>query len=178
MLVSGITLASGTLTYYPANNQSAIVTISASTTGAGQIGIFDTTQLNNGPYFVELYATNSPGVTQTNLVLVTVAGNYKPGRVTATVTDFTVPSAGLSIQVHRTYDSLTKSQSSDFGFGWQLDLNAVNLAVSTSADVTLTIGGQRHTFYFTPSSTIIPNYYVPQYTAEPSFSGSMSTTGD
>ena len=107
-----------------------------------------------------------------------LAGNYKPGRVTATVTDFTVPSAGLSIQIQRTYDSLIKSQSSDFGYGWQLGLNAVNLTVDTVGDVTLTIGGQRHTFYFTPSSTIIPNYYVPQYTAEPGFYGSVSNTGD
>jgi RHS repeat-associated protein len=177
-LISGITLTSGTLTFYPANNQSAITTISASTTGTGQIGVFDTTLLNNGSYFVELYATNSLGVTQTNLALVTVVGNYKPGRVTATVTDFTVPSAGLSIQIQRTYDSLIKSQLSDFGYGWQLGLNAVNLTIDTVGDVTLTIGGQRRTFYFQPSSTIIPNYYVPQYTAEPGFYGSMSNTGD
>ncbi len=177
-LIPGITLTSGTLTFYPANNQSAITTISATTTGTGQIGIFDTTLLNNGSYFVELRATNSAAVTQDNLVLVTVVGNYKPGRVTATVTDFTVPSAGLSIQVQRTYDSLLKSQSSDFGFGWQLGLNAVNMTTSVSADVTLTVGGQRHTFYFTPQASFIPGVYSPQFTAEPGFYGSLSGQND
>ncbi len=176
-LVSGITLTSGTLTYYPANNQSAITTINSTTTGTGQIGVFDTTLLNNGSYFVELYATNSLGVTQTNLAQVIVAGNYKPGRVTATVTDFTVPSAGLSIQVQRTYDSLIKSQLSDFGYGWQLSLSAVNLTTDLSGDVTLTIGGQRHTFYFTPPVSVL-GYLTPLYTAEPGFYGSMTTTGD
>lgn len=167
-LVSGIMLTSGVLTYFPANNQSAAVTINASTTDTGQIGIFDKTLLNNGSYFVQLSATNSLGVTQTNLALVTVTGNYKPGRVTATVTDFTVPAPGLAIQAPRTYDSLIRGQSSDFGYGWQLGLSAVNLTVSTAGDVTLTVGGQLHTFYFTPASTIIPNYYISQYTVEAS----------
>lgn len=79
--------------------------------GSGQIASFDTTQLSNGGYFVQLTGTNSAGVTQTKLALVNVVGEYKPQRVTATVTDFTVPSAGLAIQVQRIYDSLLRSQS-------------------------------------------------------------------
>ena len=79
-LVSGITLTSGTLTYYPASNQAAVVTLSASTTGAGQIATLDTTLLANGAYFIQLSGTNSVGVTQNNLVYVKVIGDYKPGR--------------------------------------------------------------------------------------------------
>ena len=95
-LVSGITLSNGVLSYYPANDQTAATVIHNATSGTGQIGSFDTTLLDNGGYFVQLTGTNSLGVTQTNLALVTVVGEYKPGRVTATVTDFTVPSAGLA----------------------------------------------------------------------------------
>jgi len=177
-LIAGITLVSGTLTYYPANNPGAVTTISTATTGAGQIAVGSTNGSQNGGYFLILNATNSVGVTQTSQAYVTVAGDYKPGRVTATVTDFTVPSPGLAIQIQRTYDSLLRSQSSDFGYGWRLGLNAVNMTVTATADVALTIGGKRRTFYFTPSSTIIPGFFVPQYTAEPGMFGSLTTTGD
>lgn len=69
-------------------------------------------------------------------------------------------------------------QSSDFGYGWKLGLNAVNMSVTATSDVALTIGGKRRTFYFTPSSTIIPGFSMPQYTAEPGMFGSLVTTGD
>jgi RHS repeat-associated protein len=178
-LVSGITLTSGVLSYYPANDQTAVTVITNAASGSGVIAQFDTTVLNNGGYFVQLNGTNSAGVTQSNLALVTVAGEYKPGRVTATVTDFTVPSAGLAIQVQRTYDSLWKSQRGDFGFGWRLGLNAVNLAVSANGDVTLTVNGSRKTFYFTPQpNAIFQSYFQPVYTGEPGFFGSLVTTGD
>jgi YD repeat-containing protein len=178
-LVSGITLTNGVLSYYPANNQTAITVITNAASGSGQIASFDTTQLNNGGYFVQLTGTNSAGVTQTNLALVNVVGEYKPGRVTATVTDFTVPSAGLAIQVQRTYDSLLRSQSSDFGYGWRLGLNVVNLAVSANGDVSLTVNGSRKTFYFTPQpNAIFQSYYQPVYTPEPGFFGTLVNTGD
>ena len=85
-------------------------------------------------------------------VEIQVTGNYKPGRVTTTVTDLTVPAPGLPIQIQRTYDSLVRSTSSDFGYGWSLGVN-VQLDVSPLNDLTLTINGQRHTFYFTPYMT-------------------------
>ena len=68
----------------------------------------------------------------------TVAGNYKPGRVTATVTDLVVPAKGLGINVQRTYDKLNASTSSDFGYGWSLGTN-VNLTVGPKGDVTFTL---------------------------------------
>jgi hypothetical protein len=178
-LVSGITLSNGVLSYYPANNQTAVTVINNAASGSGQIGSFDTTLLDNGGYFVQLSGTNSLGVTQTNLALVNVVGEYKPGRVTATVTDFTVPSAGLAIQVQRTYDSLWKAERGDFGFGWRLGLNAVNLKVSANGDVVLSVNGSRKTFAFTPQpNAIFQSYWQPQYTAEPGFYGSLVTTGD
>jgi len=60
-LISGITLTSGTLSIYPAANQTAITVLNASTTGTGQIGNLDPTTLKDGSYFVELRATNSQG---------------------------------------------------------------------------------------------------------------------
>jgi len=95
-----------------------------------------------------------------------------------------VPAPGLSIPIQRTYDSLVRSTSSDFGYGWTLGVN-VQLEVSPSNDVTLTLNGQRRTFYFTPyvpgyefsSGWFIPNLltiYFPAYTAEPGMFGTLS----
>ena len=50
-------------------------------------------------------------MTQTSQVYVTAVGDYKPGRVTATITDLTVPAPGLPIQIQRTYDSLVRGTS-------------------------------------------------------------------
>jgi hypothetical protein len=135
-LSNGITLTGGTLTYSPADNIiGAVTTLIANTTGSGTIGTLDTTLLPNGQYFVTLNATNSQGVTQSNQVYITVAGDYKPGRVTATVTDLTVPAPGVAIQIQRTYDSLTRSSVGDFGYGWNLGIS-LQTQVSPSGDVT------------------------------------------
>lgn len=144
-LVSGITLTGGTLTYFPVDNTSAVTTISANTTGSGTIASFDATLLQNGSYFILLNATNSSGVTQGNQVYVTVQGDYKPGRVTATITDLTVPAPGLAIQIQRTYDSLTRNISGDFGFGWNLGIT-LQTQISPAGDVTFTLNGRRRTF--------------------------------
>jgi len=89
------------------------------------------------------------GESEHSLILVNVTGNYKPGRVTATVTDLVVPATGLAISIQRTYDSLNAATSGDFGYGWNLGIN-VNLSVGPDGSVTFTLGGQRRTFYLTP----------------------------
>ncbi len=177
-LIAGIMLTGGTLSYYPANRPDLAVTLLSPTTGAGQIGVFDTTLLNNGAYFLVLNATNSQGQSQISQVLVTAVGDYKPGRVTATITDLTVPAPGLPIQIQRTYDSLTRGTSSDFGFGWRLGVN-IQTTISPAGDVTLTLNGRSRTFYFTPPpNSVFTAYYTPQYTAEPGLFGSLVNTGD
>jgi RHS repeat-associated protein len=107
-----------------------------------------------------------------------VTGNNKPGRVTATITDLTVPAPGLPIQIQRNYDSLNSSVSGDFGFGWNLGIN-VQVNISPEDDVTLTINGSAKTFYFTPPpNSIFTYWYTPLYTPEPGLYGSLVTTGD
>ena len=62
-------------------------------------------------------------------MLVTVTGDYKPGRVVVEVTDFTVPIAGLPITIGRRYDSLEKDKVGDFGHGWSLTIGHPRLEV-------------------------------------------------
>ena len=104
---------------------------------------------------------------------IVVAGDYKPGRVTTTVTDLVVPAPGLPIQIQRTYDSLNRSISGDFGYGWTLGMN-VQLEISPTSDVTLTLNGQRRTFYFTPPFNILAGITTPAYTAEPGMFGTLT----
>jgi RHS repeat-associated protein len=180
-LASGVTLASGTLTYAPASDTTQVHTLQATIPGTGQIGALDTTLLANGAYWIELIGYDSNGNRQNNLVLVVVAGNYKPGRVTATVTDLTVPAKGLAIRIQRTYDSLNANQSSDFGYGWSLGTK-VDLQVDPKNNVTFTLGGQRRTFSFTPQA-IFPTFLaalpvlLPAYTAEPGLPGTLAPSG-
>ena len=175
-VASGTTLQSGTLTFYPANNATNVTVLNANTTGSGQIGTLDTTTLANGQYWITLAATDNSGDTSYNLALVTVVGNYKPGRVTSTVTDLVVPAKGLAIQIQRTYDSLNDGTSSDFGYGWNLGTN-VNLSVNPLGSVTFTLGGQRKTFYLTPEPNGFLPYYVPVWTPEPGLHGTLVNAG-
>jgi RHS repeat-associated protein len=172
----------GILTYYPTNNSSNITTLPI-TAESGTIGTLDTTMLPNGSYWIQLQATEANGEQQYSLVLVTVSGNYKPGRLTTTVTDLVVPATGLPINIQRSYDSLNAGTSGDFGYGWNLGIN-VNLTVDNSGNVTFTLGGQRRTFYLAPTmppcspliGCLFPWYYLA-YNPEPGLHGTLADNG-
>ena len=176
-LASGVTLQSGTLVYFPASNITSVTTLNPNTTGSGQIGALDTTTLANGSYWIQMQSTDISGNSQWSLLLITVDGNYKPGRVTATVTDLVVPTTGLPISIQRQYDSLNASTSGDFGYSWNL-ATTVNLSVDPAGDVTFTLGGQRRTFYFAPQPLGgLFNVYLPAFTAEAGMYGFLTESG-
>jgi YD repeat-containing protein len=56
-------------------------------------------------------------------------------------------------------------------------VDALRVEVSPSHDVTLTIGGQRKTFYFTPQGSIF-GWYTPAYSAQSGLYGKLVNTGD
>jgi RHS repeat-associated protein len=177
-LATGMTLQSGTLSYSPGNNMYDVTPLPI-TADSNQIAQLDTTMLPNGSYWIQLQGTNTSGSIGYSLVLVTVVGNYKPGRVTAAVTDLVVPATGLSINIQRQYDSLNAATSGDFGYGWNLGINT-NLTVDSAGNVTFTLGGQRRTFYLTPkmppctfAGCFFPYYFVA-FTPEPGFYGSLT----
>jgi RHS repeat-associated protein len=179
-LAPGVSLRSGSLAYSPANNTTNTTVLNGNVSGTGQIGTLDTTTLPNGTYWIQLQGVDSTGDSEYSLVAVTVAGNYKPGRVTATVTDLVVPATGLAINIQRTYDSLNAATSSDFGYGWSLGINT-NLVVDPVGNVTFTLGGQRRTFNLTPQEPSIGiaflPWYWPAYTPEPGLYGTLTDSG-
>ena len=163
-VVSGISLLSGTLTYWPSSNPSAVTTLNSNTTGVGTIGTFDATTLADGAYTIQLNATSGNGTTQVSQVSVSVVGDYKPGRMTATITEFKVPLAGIPISITRTYDSLDKNKVEDFGFGWKLG-TFVDLSVDAKGNVTFNFNGQKTTFFFTPQPVwLFGTWLTPAYT--------------
>src|SRR5206468_4445510 len=113
---------SGTVTYWPYTASDQVKTLATGVSGnpGTPIATLDTTLIANGPYIIKLEATDNNGVTQTSLVAVTVAGDYKPGRVVVEVTDFTIPLQGIPIVIGRRYDSLERDRPGDFGYGWSL----------------------------------------------------------
>jgi RHS repeat-associated protein len=172
-LASGVNLASGTLVYYPANNSNNVTILNSNTTGTSQIGTLDTTNLPNGSYWIQLQSTQTSGASEYDLLMISVVGNNKPGRVTTSVTDLVVPATGLAINIQRNYDSLNAGTSGDFGYGWSLG-TSVNLTVDPRGDVTLTLGGQRRTFYLTPQFEGFLPFYSVAFTPEPGFHGTLT----
>lgn len=113
-------------------------------------------------------------------VMVTVIGEYKPGRISLSTTDFTIPVAGIPITVGRNYDSLERGRIGDFGHGWSLAVGNPRLEVNPAHDVTLTqTDGRRVTFRFTPQSFggVFSFLHASAYTPEPGVHGKLISDG-
>jgi RHS repeat-associated protein/uncharacterized repeat protein (TIGR01451 family) len=180
-LGSGLTLTSGTVDFWPSSNPSLVTVLNANASGGSgaTLATFDATTVADGEYVVRLRGTLSNGTTQTSLIPLKVTGENKPGRFTATVTDLTVPLAGIPITIGRTYDSLDRGNVEDFGNGWKLSVGGTQLAVSGSHDVSFTISGRRMTFFFQPQSSGFPFPFLltPQYVPEPGVFGTLTSDG-
>lgn len=179
----GVTLTQWTADYWPAGNPSAVTTLATGTQGSpgATLATLDPTTLANGNYVIRLTATDSTGQELVSQVTVTVAGENKPGRMTFSVTDLTVPTAGIPITIKRKYDSLERNVNGDFGYGWSLEMAGPRLEVSPDHDVTITEPGtgRRVTFQFAPTSFGFPFsfMYQPTYTPEPGVYGKLTSDG-
>ena len=178
-----VTLTQGTVEYWPAANPSAVTVLATGVQGGpgATFAVFDTTLLANGNYIIRLRATDSNGQELISQVMITVTGENKPGRVTFSVTDLTVPVTGIPITIERHYDSLERNQIGDFGYGWSLEMAGPRLEVSPDYDVTITEPGtgRRVTFQFAPTSLGFPFsfLYQPTYAPEPGVYGKLASDG-
>jgi RHS repeat-associated protein len=184
-VADGVTLTSGTVTYWPSSSPGQVTTLATGVSGASgdTLATLDTTLLANGSYVVRLDATNSGGTTQTSLVLVIVAGDYKPGRVVVEMVDFTIPLQGLPITIGRRYDSLERDKIGDFGYGWSLLIGHPRLEVDPGYNVTMTMqNGRRATFQFAPTfpavgPVIFGFMLLPAYQPAPGVYGKLTADG-
>lgn len=174
-IASGVSLTSGRLDYWPADNPEEVVVLRPTITGGGTIAVIDPTVLANGEYVLRLTGTLSNGTQQTSLIVFSVTGDNKPGRVTKFVTDLHLPLSGLPVTISRRYDSLERGKSGDFGYGWSL-ATSVRLEVNKKNDVTFTMNGRRQTFKFTPQSFGFPFTFFlqPKWTPEAGAYGTLT----
>ncbi|MGZ5445178.1 MAG: Ig-like domain-containing protein [Thermoanaerobaculia bacterium] len=174
-VASGVSLISGVLDFWPSDNPSEVQVLRASVTGGGTIATIDPTLLANGEYVLRLVGTRSNGTQQTSLIVFSVTGENKPGRVTKLVTDIRLPVAGMPITIARRYDSLERGKVGDFGHGWSL-LTSIRLEVNKKNDVTFNFNGRRQTFKFAPQSFPFPFTFFlqPKWVPEPGTFGTLT----
>src|SRR5437867_10169391 len=174
-VASGVSLVSGILDYWPSSNPAEVKVLNANVVGGGTIATIDPTMLANGEYTIRLRGTLSNGTQQTSLIVISVTGENKPGRVIKTVTDLRIPVAGMPVTISRRYDSLERSKVSDFGYGWSL-LTSVRLEVDKKNNVTFNFNGRRQTFVFKPQSGPFPFpfFLFPQWAPEPGTYGTLT----
>ncbi|MEA2561003.1 MAG: mucin9 [Acidobacteriota bacterium] len=175
--VAGVSLVSGVLDFWPSSNPDEIRVLNPNVTGSGTVGTIDPTTLANGEYTIRLRGTLSNGTQQTSLIVVSVTGELKPGRVVKQVTDLRVPVAGFPVTISRRYDSLERGKVGDFGYGWSLQ-TSVRLEVDKKNNVTFNFNGRRQTFNFKPQPGPFPFPFLlfPKWVPEPGTYGTL--TGD
>ena len=93
----------------------------------GTLGTLDPTLLTNGQYDLLLTAWDANGANSNTVEHVVVQGNLKAGLFTVSFSDLTLGVGGVPLTVVRTYDSRKKDQPGDFGFGWTLGYQNVDL---------------------------------------------------
>jgi RHS repeat-associated protein len=185
VLSSDVTLTSGTLTYWPDAHPDQVHTLATNLSGSpgATLATFDTTVLGNGSYVLALDGVDDTNHQRMSEVLLSVAGEYKPGRVVVEMTDFTVPIAGIPITIGRRYDSLEKDNVGDFGNGWSLTVGHPKLEVDLAHNIAITLpNGRRASFHFDPNyaavgPVIIGFLIVPGYRPEPGVFGRLTANG-
>jgi RHS repeat-associated protein len=176
----------------------------ATGTGTEVTARLDPTTLANGVWMVAIATQGSDGGTSTHQTSVIVDGRLKLGRMGVTYQDLNVPMAGIPIQVLRSYDTLNRAGSGEFGYGWRLQvanfrvasngplgqggweqyscgggLIFVPLCYRSSRPHYVAVtwpDGRVESFDFTPKglSTFFPIGAIPAYTARPGTTSTLS----
>jgi RHS repeat-associated protein len=135
-----------TVTVIPFDGSPSFQIGSGSTTSASSLTLsnvtFDPTMLASGPYTLEVKATDvDDNLTTTLDRNVSVQAKLKLGREQLSVTDLTIPVAGVPLTITRSYDSLAAGMSGDFGYGWRLGFGDARLTVDLSTTFDAGWGG-------------------------------------
>lgn len=93
----------------------------------GVLGKLDPTQLANGIYELVLNVVDANGRQQTQVITVDIYRDLKIGQFSITFEDMNVETAGIPIRVTRTYDTRQRSNRLDFGYGWSVDYQSLQV---------------------------------------------------
>ncbi len=107
-------------------DQGAWITLGTGTTNvtAARLATLDATQLENGLYVLRLRAEDVNANVAEDQVAVRVDGGAKVGLVHLEFTDLVFQDFGIPLAVTRVYDSRNAGRQGDFGYGWDLDVQA------------------------------------------------------
>ncbi len=94
----------------------------------GVLGTFDTSMLENGFYVIQLSAEDVNGLSSYTSVVISVAGDLKLGQFAVSFQDKKLNVGLFPITVTRNYDSRKRTESGDFGFGWNVSLTDAKLS--------------------------------------------------
>src|SRR4029079_12254216 len=94
---------------------------------SGALAMFDPTQIANGQYDLNLIAYDANGLSKSATIHVIVQGDLKLGLFTVSFNDLQLDVGGVPLTITRTYDSRKKDTKGDFGYGWTLSYQNVNL---------------------------------------------------
>jgi RHS repeat-associated protein len=93
----------------------------------GVLGKLDPTQLANGIYELVLMVTDANGNKQSSFITVDIYRDLKIGQFSISFEDLNVEASGIPIRVTRTYDTRKKGENLDFGYGWTVDYQSVQV---------------------------------------------------
>ncbi|MBM3967051.1 MAG: RHS repeat protein, partial [Planctomycetes bacterium] len=93
------------------------------------LGWIDTTLLPSDSLKLVLHGTDLSGQSEEAVLPIQVTGMLKLGNARMTFTDAMIPVAGIPIALRRTYDSLNATQLGDFGYGWKLEFQQMELDI-------------------------------------------------
>ncbi len=139
----------------------------------GTIGSIDPTVLSNDSYSVVVQIMKGvEGITRE--IPYTISGNLKLGQFRSSMTDLSIPLAGVPLSIVRVYDSLD-TRTGDFGAGWRLSVFGGVADASSEAPLeglrpggkvyVTTPDGRRVGFRFDPvaTSTLFPWVVTPHF---------------
>jgi len=129
---NGATVESWVVLAYPEDGSSVDALVLGAGTGAvpDEPALFDPTLVHNGGWAIRVEVTDSDGGLGVGESSVIVEGWLKLGRYTTTYQDMAVGVGGMPLQVLRTYDTVERFESGDFGYGWSVDV--ADFRVSTN----------------------------------------------
>ncbi|MBF7073465.1 putative Ig domain-containing protein [Glaciecola sp. MH2013] len=106
------------------------ISTSTSRVQNGQLGTIDPTLLRAGIYDLLLEVIDLNGNKTIDSSVFEIAQDTPVGNFSIGFQDLVVPLGGLSVSVNRNYDSRDRQISGDFGFGWSVDYQDVDIQES------------------------------------------------
>ncbi len=195
--VSDSNLDSWTLEIATPNNPNFTVLATGQTTvNDGALAVLDPSHLTNGFYQLLLTARDISGRTTQTQTQIEIHTATKPNDYVVTDTDLSVAIGGTTINIQRTYDSLTRNGTGDLGYGWQFVNRDTNLQTNvpltgeeaygvynafragTELYLTLPTGACRVRFTFAPTSFQVAGqtFYHPAWQSDTGVTYTLTST--